>query len=387
MPGVFLSHSSRDRDFVQRLAADLAGRGLPVWLDTWELSPGDTLDERIAAGLDASACVVLVVSRHTAGSTWVAREVESALAREGRERRRLVFPIRIDDAALPDAVAARVHIDFGAGYLTGFEPLAEALERAGALAEGATLAGQAVPLQITHGLYVNEGKLERVLRRLAGQRREGERFEASQFLVLDDPGHAAVRRGFAALIDGYPASPGYSADVESELTRIYDSVRDYERRLPQGVAAIADALVTPALVDGAVQATHWYVRLMRSIALHRMLVGYAMAHTEPPPVAVPVHGHPMMDERQAAAFFGVAAVGLHDVFDTRGNAYFKAWVDRDSEVGRWFAEFPYVHRTVAYFWSGTLIYRCLVPQMVQQHGLDPSVPLTWDFAGWNIGLA
>jgi len=39
---VFISHSSRDREVVHELAGRLRGDGLRVWLDDWEIKPGDT---------------------------------------------------------------------------------------------------------------------------------------------------------------------------------------------------------------------------------------------------------------------------------------------------------------------------------------------------------
>ncbi len=40
MPKVFLSHSSRDKELVARLAEDLTAAGIGVWLDAGEILPG-----------------------------------------------------------------------------------------------------------------------------------------------------------------------------------------------------------------------------------------------------------------------------------------------------------------------------------------------------------
>jgi hypothetical protein len=62
MAGVFLSHSSKDKPFVTRLAADLVARGIPVWFDSWELEIGDSLSERIFEGIDESTYLILALS-------------------------------------------------------------------------------------------------------------------------------------------------------------------------------------------------------------------------------------------------------------------------------------------------------------------------------------
>ena len=41
---VFLSYSSRDRETVHPLAERLRGDGLRVWLDAWEIKPGDRIE-------------------------------------------------------------------------------------------------------------------------------------------------------------------------------------------------------------------------------------------------------------------------------------------------------------------------------------------------------
>lgn len=37
MPSLFLSHSSADKTFVEKLAKDLEGVGVNVWFDKWEI--------------------------------------------------------------------------------------------------------------------------------------------------------------------------------------------------------------------------------------------------------------------------------------------------------------------------------------------------------------
>lgn len=40
MPSLFLSHSSADKTFVEKLAKDLEGVGVNVWFDKWEIKVG-----------------------------------------------------------------------------------------------------------------------------------------------------------------------------------------------------------------------------------------------------------------------------------------------------------------------------------------------------------
>ena len=59
---VFLSHSSKDKEVVRAVAERLPADGLRVWLDDWEIRPGDSLSPwgagvraaKIEAGLEHS---------------------------------------------------------------------------------------------------------------------------------------------------------------------------------------------------------------------------------------------------------------------------------------------------------------------------------------------
>ena len=50
----FLSHSSKDKAFVRKLAADLVANGVKVWIDEQRILVGDSIPEKIAHGLAES---------------------------------------------------------------------------------------------------------------------------------------------------------------------------------------------------------------------------------------------------------------------------------------------------------------------------------------------
>jgi hypothetical protein len=51
---VFLSHSSADKAFVDRLASDLERINVGAWYDKWEIRVGDSLIEKIQEGIDSN---------------------------------------------------------------------------------------------------------------------------------------------------------------------------------------------------------------------------------------------------------------------------------------------------------------------------------------------
>lgn len=96
----FISYSSKNQLFADRLYADLQNKGVRCWLASEDLKIG----EKIRIGIDESIRfhdkLLLVLSKYSVASDWVEQEVETALDRERREKRIVLFPIRLDDTVM-----------------------------------------------------------------------------------------------------------------------------------------------------------------------------------------------------------------------------------------------------------------------------------------------
>ena len=68
MSSIFLSHNSKDKPFVRRLADDLRKEGFYVWVDEAEIKLGDSLIEKIREGLDKMEYVGVVLSKNSINS-------------------------------------------------------------------------------------------------------------------------------------------------------------------------------------------------------------------------------------------------------------------------------------------------------------------------------
>jgi len=124
----FLSHSSKDKGFVRRLAADLVTHGVKVWLDEQRILVGDSMPEKIAQGLAESDFFLIVLSRNSVESSWVKKELNSALVHEIERRKVKVMPIRLDDAQVPDSIVDKAYADFRGSYEDGFTKLLESIK-------------------------------------------------------------------------------------------------------------------------------------------------------------------------------------------------------------------------------------------------------------------
>lgn len=110
-PKVFLSHAGEDKDrFVLRFAAALRARGLDVWLDRWELLPGDSLVERIfTEGIDQADAFVVVISRSSVSKKWVREELNAAIVKRIEDDTRLI-PVVLDGLGRQELPAAIRHL-------------------------------------------------------------------------------------------------------------------------------------------------------------------------------------------------------------------------------------------------------------------------------------
>ena len=94
----FISYSTKDDEFAQRLHADLQDKGVRCWFAPHDMKIGakilDTLDEAIRL----RDKMLLVLSKASIASDWVEDEVTKAFAEERQRGGVVLFPVRLDDA-------------------------------------------------------------------------------------------------------------------------------------------------------------------------------------------------------------------------------------------------------------------------------------------------
>lgn len=96
----FISYSSKDQGFAQRLYVALQNKGVRCWLASEDLKIGAKTRIAIDESIRVHDKLLLVLSKHSVASEWVEQEVETALARERIEKCIVLFPIRLDDAVM-----------------------------------------------------------------------------------------------------------------------------------------------------------------------------------------------------------------------------------------------------------------------------------------------
>lgn len=108
-PKVFISHASEDKSsFVVEFARRLRENGVDVWLDQWEMKPGDNLVDKIfEEGLKDAHAVIVVLSKSSVQKPWVRAELNASVVNRISREMRLI-PVVIDDCEVPECLRATV---------------------------------------------------------------------------------------------------------------------------------------------------------------------------------------------------------------------------------------------------------------------------------------
>ena len=96
----FISYSSKDEEFAQRLHADLQSKGVRCWFAPEDLKIGDEFRTAIDQAIRIYDKLLVVLSEHSVNSRWVQKEVETAFDKENRENRLVLFPVRLDSSVI-----------------------------------------------------------------------------------------------------------------------------------------------------------------------------------------------------------------------------------------------------------------------------------------------
>jgi hypothetical protein len=91
----FISYSTKDQAFADRLYADLQNKGVRCWFAPHDVQGGKKLHEQIDEAIRVHDKLLLILSPHSMESEWVKTEIAKARKREVRDKRRVLFPIRL----------------------------------------------------------------------------------------------------------------------------------------------------------------------------------------------------------------------------------------------------------------------------------------------------
>ena len=91
----FISYSTKDQEFAERLHADLQNNGVRCWFAPHDARAGQKLDIQIDQAIRVHEKVLLILSPDSMNSDWVRREIKKAARRQALEKKDVLFPISL----------------------------------------------------------------------------------------------------------------------------------------------------------------------------------------------------------------------------------------------------------------------------------------------------
>jgi hypothetical protein len=91
----FISYSTKDQEFAERLHGDLQNKNVRCWFAPHDVRGGKKLHEQIDEAIRVHEKVLLILSENSMSSEWVKTEIAKARKRELREKKQVLFPVRL----------------------------------------------------------------------------------------------------------------------------------------------------------------------------------------------------------------------------------------------------------------------------------------------------
>lgn len=91
----FISYSTKDDAFAQRLHADLQVKGVRCWFAPHDLQSGKKVHDQIDEAIRVYDKLLLILSENSMSSNWVGTEIIKAKKKENKRGTQMLFPIGI----------------------------------------------------------------------------------------------------------------------------------------------------------------------------------------------------------------------------------------------------------------------------------------------------
>jgi len=125
---VFLSHSTRDKAFVEKLAAAMTASGFTPWFCEVDIEKGSNFVAEISKGLKQTDLTLLVWSPDAANSPWTEEEWTAVLKQQVEQSRIRFGIIMLREHPLPPLLDTKNYIDARVSHDTGIHAALEWLE-------------------------------------------------------------------------------------------------------------------------------------------------------------------------------------------------------------------------------------------------------------------
>ncbi|HSG41651.1 MAG TPA: toll/interleukin-1 receptor domain-containing protein, partial [Anaerolineales bacterium] len=126
-PYFFVSYSREDTVKQRQVVKELRERGLNIWVDIENLTPGTpTWEREIEKAIRGAMGIIVLLSPESNNSEWVRREISF-----GEQHRKRIFPALIEGeehASMPLRLANHQRVDLRTKFEAGLDELALAIK-------------------------------------------------------------------------------------------------------------------------------------------------------------------------------------------------------------------------------------------------------------------
>ncbi|MBN1186513.1 MAG: toll/interleukin-1 receptor domain-containing protein [Bacteroidales bacterium] len=109
---LYISHSSKDKEFVRKLANDLIKNGLTIWLDEWNMIPGESFADSMNQAMRDSKYILIIMSPAYFSSEWTKQEYNFGMYEELNSNKVKIIPVLYKQCDIPIPLKSKLYIDF-----------------------------------------------------------------------------------------------------------------------------------------------------------------------------------------------------------------------------------------------------------------------------------
>jgi hypothetical protein len=126
-PRVFLSYSYQDQEKACLIADKLQELGVNVFHDQLGFDVGELFADRLYKEIESSDFFLLLLSKNSVKSRWVAKELDYAISKTLHYRDITIVPLLLSPAKIPNSLRDRVRFDLRRNFETQIIKLSEYL--------------------------------------------------------------------------------------------------------------------------------------------------------------------------------------------------------------------------------------------------------------------
>jgi hypothetical protein len=121
---IFFSYSRMDSVFALRLAKDIRGAGVDIWMDQLDIPAGSRWDVEVENALANASCFLLILSPFSQASENVQDEIAYAL-----DAGKIIIPVILENCTIHFRLRRLKRVDFTKNYEEGLAQLLAAFEQ------------------------------------------------------------------------------------------------------------------------------------------------------------------------------------------------------------------------------------------------------------------